>query len=145
MSNATDLAYLAGLIDGEGSFYLAAQHNGRFLRPSLAISMCDNEGLLWVHKTFPQFLFGLQRKKLTNGGKHVFRCVITKYDDLLNLLPKLLPFLKVKKEHAKILLDYINIYSQKRGGDGIYKLVDIRAWQFKERLSAINKHPITLL
>lgn len=102
--NGENLAYLAGLIDGEGHFkavpLFKASGRNRGL-PAIQIGMNDRAPLDWCGATFAG-------KVYTNGrsstGRKRYVWMLTRQEDLRYLLPLLLPHLKVKGPQAWALL-----------------------------------------
>lgn len=114
-----DLAYLAGLVDGEGCFSLK-----RHLRPKrdhfsfeLAVGMCSPE----VEKVAEHYGFGTvyYRQPQHEGWKGT--CVWKMSGGILrSLLPRLLPLLRFKREQAEIGLVFLRqhgFYRRGRSGD----------------------------
>ena len=112
------LAYLAGLIDGEGSITITVrvfkkkQYSWAGLAPTLRITNTDYH-LLSVAKEYIREIIGTDRKIKRNGNKREnrkqgFRILVNKRSDLEKLLKELLPYLILKKENARILLDYFD-------------------------------------
>jgi len=100
-----DLAYIAGLFDGEGSICIAkAKPRGGRKSPhyTLAINITNTnmEVLEWT-----QSLFGgsINRKEGVNKPCFSWYCSALKAE---HFLMSILPFLKIKKGRAKIALGY---------------------------------------
>ena len=93
----TEIAWLAGLLEGEGSFTIDSRAKKRYNNstspPSctLRVSMTDKDVIAKVAKMFKKDLFQATRK--TTGGKpeYIFSCQAR--PPLIYLLPRLLPHL----------------------------------------------------
>lgn len=99
-----DLAYLAGLLDGEGHFgtgpLFKAEGRNRGL-PALRITMTDRQAVEWCRRTFGGRLY---RNGRSARGRVVFGWTLTRQEDLRALLPMLMPHLKLKGAQAWALL-----------------------------------------
>jgi len=94
------LAYLAGLIDGEG--YLKIEKHGTI---RLIIGMCDRKTIYWIYKNFG----GNVKLQKTKKGKKFYVWRLNQGKDLFYLLLLLIPFLIHKKEKlTKALIQLIN-------------------------------------
>lgn len=103
------LAYLAGLIDGEGYIGITRNINWmehRYWSPNIGICMTDAISLLIISATFPEFRFSIKKKK--DDRKQVFRAEIHNTNDCYKILKLVQPFLFVKWEQAKIMLSYLS-------------------------------------
>lgn len=92
----TDLAYMAGYIDGEGCIRM-----GRYT-PRLGIQTCNPHPLRFIVKLFPQTQVHLQNR-LTNRNKPIYRL---EYNGInaINILNAILPYMIEKKDQAEKLI-----------------------------------------
>lgn len=98
MPTEIDYAYAAGFFDGDGCFYLG--RHGRKERVSL-ITVNTNEAVIkWLQSTFGG---SIQRPAKQQGHKQLFHHVMLK-NATLEAIPKLLPYLREKREEARLLL-----------------------------------------
>ena len=95
----TDIAYIAGLFDGEGSisasYGVVSKVN---VRVTVQIAMCDREPLDLVASVFGGCVKELKRK--TKTGKSVYQWVLNcrKAADFLEVIS---PYLRIKGERAR--------------------------------------------
>ena len=112
-AEATQVAYIAGLFDGEGSVDYAKRWEKRrvkkkaylFRRISCEIAMTDYTVLHWLHETLG---YGFLRpKKAPEGYKPQWRwrCV---YRDSYKFAKQMLPHARVKYEKLKQIVDHYN-------------------------------------
>ncbi len=108
--NKTTLNYLSGIFDGEGCICLSKSHenNRPRYRVELSISMNDRISL----EVFQKYFGG--NINIGNGKRHnriAHDCYVLKYSTqkTKEILTKLLPYLLIKKEQAKIALEFINV------------------------------------
>ena len=103
-----DLAYAAGLIDGEGSIQIVKHRDptcrqGYKLWLNVTVSMCDPEAVEWANNTFGGSLYTPKAK--TSSGRTIYRWSVTTRA-AANFLKSIRPFLKVKAEVADIAIAF---------------------------------------
>ena len=112
--NSHDAAYLAGLIDGEGSVFVQrvktrgskASRCGYHYRSGLSITMTDRKTIKWLVKTTGCGRV-LSRRPYKKNHRPSFRwCIWSR--QAASLLLILLPYLKLKKPHAENLIRFQN-------------------------------------
>ena len=92
------LAYIAGIIDGEGSvFYQTASK--KFI---VKVTMTDETVIRWLAKFGGKFNVYPRKGKL----KTAYSWIISRNKDVIYLLIKILPYLIVKKEIAEFAIIY---------------------------------------
>lgn len=100
MPSNIELAYIAGLLDGEGTFDKAGK--GIIFHPRVRMSSTDSETIIWLHDLFGGGLYPVKSQRLTHkpqlnwtlGGRPA-----------IDLLRSLLPYLRNKHRQAEILID----------------------------------------
>uniref|UniRef100_A0A6M3L7F3 Putative HNH homing endonuclease n=1 Tax=viral metagenome TaxID=1070528 RepID=A0A6M3L7F3_9ZZZZ len=92
-----DLAYAAGIIDGEGTIYITPQHG--YLILCVGVHMTTSEVPVWLRKTFGGGLskHGSQNKK----HKDSWRWGLTA-KSAIAFLEEVYPFLKLKKPQVEV-------------------------------------------
>src|ERR1017187_2054479 len=116
----TDFAYAAGLLDGEG--YIAAvasptKSRGRTISTKgkpyihcdsrISIAMTSKEPLDWMNQKFGGTVYG---KKQPGVWKDQWTWIAMGNDKKVVLLEGVVPFLKVKKQQAILLLEFVRMY-----------------------------------
>ena len=98
----TDLAYLAGIIDGEGTITIFVDKRGRDFR-TLCITNCNRDMLAWVETTFGGRVYEVKRVRdyWSRGYQWNVGPLVAE-----NILEACMPYLKIKQEHARIFLEY---------------------------------------
>ena len=114
----TDLAYIAGLFDGEGSFVIGkhfckTKHNGKrgwVWEFRMVIGMSDKDGLNFIKNKFNK-----KRIRVSHYDKNKRKMYyLTFYSgELRKILPSLIFYLKVKRKQAKLLLNVVNLITPK--------------------------------
>ena len=103
-----ELAYIAGLVDGEASIHITSRGRRRTVYPHVAIGMTHKGVIEWLASKLGQRAIYTVRRKRGNFKKtpkpmYYYR-VSGKRARLL--CEVLIPYLKVKIEHAKVLAEY---------------------------------------
>jgi hypothetical protein len=115
----TDLAYMAGIIDGEGSIgfyknYINTIHEWHY-NTRLSITNTDLALINWLQDTFSGKIYVIPPDKNHLGKKPVYRWHLNKKQEILNLLIDILPYLRLKKLQAELVIDYISNNLDGRG------------------------------
>jgi hypothetical protein len=115
-----DLAWLAGVIDGEGCFsiYGVTRKDANDPSPSAYLSITNSNRLLLDRCR--AILDELEIKYLYNDpknghqrGRRVMRIRVKNYSSLQKLIELLLPFLIGKADQAKVMLEFVSLAGQK--------------------------------
>lgn len=109
----TDLAYAAGIIDGEGcvSICRTGRSNGKYSYvPKVVVSMTDKEAIEWMAST----LGGNMSSTKLRSGKTIYSWHLYG-PKLLVVMPKLMPYLRVKKMQAELTIPIQKIRSRSIG------------------------------
>lgn len=106
----TDLAYLAGIIDGEGS--LAAHRNGNkkglWYTPRLSIYNTDLQLIEWCRDVLAELGAGshIGSHVREHGRRVQYVLTIQRLKALRVCLPHIIPFLKQKRFRGELLLEF---------------------------------------
>ena len=107
--SASDAAYLAGLIDGEGTITLTRKHKNENRQLAITIANTENELLDFCLNTIG---VGKITRKRTEKNHHTASFTYAIYNrQALSLIEQILPYLRsYKAKRAKIILnDYISL------------------------------------
>lgn len=139
-----DLAYMAGLFDGEGSWSIQVDiksYKGResvWFNPRMSLNMKNS---LTVQQPFLDLFGG---KIYTSGTRTgMAQWLLTKRDSLTFATTQLLPYLRLKKPIAERFLEALSHFpeSRKAHGNGV------RSWSLEASLKvaeiALNLNPAT--
>lgn len=103
----TEMAYLAGIVDGEGSIGIArhrvTKHNRTYFRPHLTISNTNEDLLEWLQARH-------FRGNLVMNTKHrpYFKIAWGGFS-VAEVLKALLPYLVIKRRHAELLIEFCKL------------------------------------
>lgn len=110
------LAYVAGIIDGEGYIGLIPSSSKQLKNPSYSpkvkVTNTNEEMVIFLYKTF-----GGHLDKLRFLNNPVFKPArMWTLSNKVNVKPfliSLIPYLKIKKKQAELVINYCNNYSYK--------------------------------
>jgi len=98
--------YLAGIIDGDGS--IGVQICTRTIRPIIIISNTDINFIKWISNKLSVKYYPIKETKGYNK-KVLYEVTIAGYSKVYQILKHCLPYLKIKRKHAEIVLKMIEI------------------------------------
>ncbi len=108
MLGDTEIAYAAGLFDGEGSISLVCQRRSRSHSPQVAVASNDHEVLAWLQKRWGGSIVTKQPRKTTHSVSYDWRLTDRR---ALTFLRVIRPFLVIERKIRRIdllLSDYID-------------------------------------
>lgn len=116
----TDLAYLAGFVDGEGCFYIgytytkSATTNRKYPNYHTILKISNNcvEVLEWINNTFGGRITTHNKKKKMEDRNFITYEVYMTGNLLTDLTEMLIPYLIVKKPQAEIMLRMRQTFSR---------------------------------
>jgi hypothetical protein len=136
-----DLAWLAGIIDGEGCFsiYSVSRKDADDPSPAACLTITNSNHLLL--QRCKEILGELQIKYLYNDpknghqqGRRVMRIRVKNYSSLQKLIEMILPFLVGKADQARVLLEFVSLAGQR----GKLNLQDRTI--LMNRIKELNRH-----
>lgn len=114
----TEAAYVAGLIDGEGSISLVRSHakrtRGRYVYPTIRIANTDEAMILWLQEHVP----GCSR--YVGGTEKPVWHLTWACQRGIDLLYETLPFLITKRARAHLVIETWETREQARADAGGY-------------------------
>lgn len=131
-----NLAYFAGLLDGEGCIrigkFLNSSEEVRY-RGQCQIAMTHPAPIRWLAKTFGG---GIYKHHPIGVSKPCYYWQANA-KDAAGLLQQALPFLKVKKEQAKLLIRFAETLTGP-GGQGINKPIPASLLDRRRRMAELS-------
>lgn len=120
-------AYMAGIMDGEGSFYIGnysgnRKNGDRHYQTVLSVSSTDIALIDWLHQTF-----GGMRREYTpnqmakNCRKKVYSWAASS-DRLLHICELILPYLTIKKRQCEIMIEMRKTYHDAHNQKGKWQV-----------------------
>lgn len=106
----TDLAYLAGIIDGEGTVVHGA---GVTRMTALRVAMTDKVVIDWLQSTFGGTIY---TKPKSPRGKAYYEWTLQGQDRLLDLIPQIIPYALCKRPQLERMIDLLTHLRTKPSG-----------------------------
>ena len=105
-------AYVAGIIDGEGTITLVKKHGNNLHSPEITVANTSLELLLWLQ----QRIGGLIKKKVRKMAQHrqAYTWVI-RDNRVLSLLQEIGSLLLIKRRHAELLMQRYKACTPRNG------------------------------
>ncbi len=138
MSPKSRFAYMAGLMDGEGSFSISITDEGKHFAVNIRLYNTNKKLIQWVIKNFggePSWREQNGNNLISSNSEYKEMCqwFLTGRRAMENFLLAVIPYLIGKKEQAKILLEYIRM-------DGVHN--PTKRKQLADKISFLNTgHP----
>lgn len=126
----TEKAYLAGLIDGEGTITLTRRNSGQLPQPQVSIANNNLELLIWVKKVIGSGSISTKKPK-SSSHNIAYAWQVATAGPCLRLLDEIRPYLVVKKQQADLLLTRYKAVTPRNGRytqtelDGKMQLVEV--------------------
>lgn len=104
-----ELAYFAGIIDGEGSIYIGnfssnKKTGAKYYQTNMEITNTSKDLIVWINKTFGGRMWEYTPKQTPkNSRKKVYRWILTG-DPLTYICKMIKPYIIAKKEQLNIML-----------------------------------------
>jgi hypothetical protein len=100
-------AYLAGFLDGDGSIYVRAKPNDSYrfgyqIAPTIAFFQSATS------KSFMDLCKQIQYGTIRLRKDGIYEFTISKQEDIRDLLSKVGPYLVLKREQAKLMIDILD-------------------------------------
>jgi hypothetical protein len=132
MVEENDLAYVAGFFDGEGMATIC-RWNGLY-RPYVRIYNNNRSVLEWIRRV----LGGGKVKRRSNGPRYFM--LDFNVGDMRRVLPRLLPFLRVKRGQVRLLLEFLEF---RRNGTSLChtdnSYYNCKCREFYEEMRLLNR------
>ena len=104
----TDLAYAAGIVDGEGCVYIYRNGNGHYSM-RLSVDMTDLIAIRWLRETFGGSTYTWQP---SGNNKRMFRWGVFGFN-AQEFLRLILPYMKTKKSQAEVAIEFQDLKQEK--------------------------------
>lgn len=139
--NTIDSAYFAGFLDAKARF---TAHIGRSKNRSydqieaLAIVYGNNRNVLSIlQHAFGGTISVQDRREV--GGKLVYRWQIKNKADIVSMLKQILPYMKIKKKQAVLLMRYCSSRLEKISEDDPFQPITEQEKKIVEKLIELNR------
>ena len=133
----TTYAYLAGLIDGEGTISIYLNHRGYYITQT-SITQVNEPLIRWLQETFGG---NVHNVKNNNPNKHQERWKWQITSTLMREhLPRTLPYLRLKRRHAEIAIEFLS--GRRRGGNPITDADLLTQEELYEEIRILNRRGV---
>ena len=118
-----EAAYMAGIMDGEGTFYIGnysgnRKNGDKHFQTLIAVATTDKSLMDWLHKTFGGGVRAYTPNQMAkNSRKQVFRWCATS-NRMLHICEIILPYLVIKGKQAQIMIDIRKTFDDKHNIKG---------------------------
>lgn len=111
--NEKQIIYLAGIMDGEGTFYIGQEkRNPKGFNSRILVVNTDSRLINWLHKTFGGLVY--ERTSAKNPHWKIKYEWITQKIQILPICEAILPYLICKKEQAEIMIQFRKTFDKKK-------------------------------
>jgi hypothetical protein len=144
------IAYLAGIIDGEGCIYIGYGKHGKYgsgyqWLSVMQVTNCEENLIIWLENTFG----GVKAKHSRWTSKKAFYRPIYQWNvtgKMLDyLLPLIHPYLVIKKKHCEIMMQY-RLTSKNLGSKRLPQEVHEKRFELLKQIRQLNSryhnHPL---
>jgi len=141
-----DVIYLAGYIDGDGSFYAGRVKQGKYgngwqFHIKLIVTSCDREPIAWMRETFGGNAERQARPAANRPHDRIVYQWVATGPLLDHVLPLICPFLKNKKRQCELFLEmrktFQNIGSKRLPQETVDRRTDLIS-QIRKINSSLN-------
>lgn len=133
MPNEIELAYMAGIVDGEGSIgivgsfakYRVASGEKKYQRYSVRVTVYNTkvELLEWIKQRFGGSWTPVSRKNYAHAPYYAWYVGHTKAAELANLL---MPYLVIKRKQAEIIVKFAETFSHRHARGTPKNILEMR-------------------
>jgi hypothetical protein len=142
MWNKEQLAYLSGIIDGEGTIYVSKRlHRGLDdYWPRIQIVNTNKPMMEYIHKTFGGLLYEKNRSKHSKKWRTQYEWVTNR--TLMDIiLPLVIPYLICKKPQAELMIQFRNTFQKNTKYRVSQETLNLRIGFFHQ-MQSLNKRGI---
>ncbi len=139
--NLADRAYLAGFLDAKARFDARiARYKNRSYDEIEALTVVygnDKNVLSMLQRSFGGTITVQDRREI--GGKSVYRWQVKNKADIVSMIKQVLPYLKIKRKQATLLMRYCSSRLEKVSEDNAFEPITDEERKIAKRLIAMNK------
>lgn len=140
------LAYIAGIMDGEGSIMLVKACHASFMKaqnrkypnyyPNIRVGMIEREALDFIVDTLN--IGKVVQEKSYQNKRPMFRYRLTNKPDVRKFLEIMTPYLMIKKEQAKLLMQYIDTFISCSAKNPVTEEIENNRHEYWTRMRELN-------
>jgi len=135
--SVADLAYLAGIIDGEAMVSLHCSKN--FAHPRVVITNTNRQLIEWL-----EYVLNRKAYKKPSSGKRrdCWAVAICDFKNVKALLRSILPYLRAKRKQAELVLEYCQYRELKLKKPGSKGFLDKYEQEIVRNIRVLNRRGI---
>jgi hypothetical protein len=127
----TTKAYIAGIIDGEGTISIHRRQNKRV--PVLSVTNTDYKIINYLYEVMGTGTISIRKPRKDNHKTGY--CIKWIYDNAINLVKEVYPYLIIKKDQADYILQWKDVVKR----NGKYNAVELMLReQLVESIQSLN-------
>lgn len=106
----TEVAYFAGLLDGEG--YISVAKRGRHFAPIVNITNTNLDLLYWVQDRFGGEIYPVSDGRNFPNAKDCYRIMWNGHGEIATVIAAVMPYLVAKKAQAHLIAEFLSLPSR---------------------------------
>ncbi len=123
--SATEKAYIAGFLDGDGSIYVRAKPNSTYrygfqIAPYVVFFQSAKD-----HKNFEQVYSLINCGKIRERKDGIIEYIINKIDNIKNFLVSVKPYVRLKKEQLELMIEILRVKENVKNSDDFSQLLKL--------------------
>ena len=139
-----DKAYLAGLIDGDGSIILSYyQANYSYASKGIHSQISCAISARSANREYVIEVMKMMGGRITSPGENYYEVIISRQADILQFAEALLPYFRLKKKQEKIMIEFIkdrfNVLKYRRNAP-----YSVKSFELVEKMKKINTTPMCM-
>lgn len=138
-------AYIAGLLDTDGSFSIKKETRKGTINPvygpAILLSMIDSKAIQYIRNNCEYGVIMMVKSQAATQG-FCYRFGIYSRQDAISFIKKCLPYLTIKKNAATILLEFCENYKSYAGPKGVPEKELMLREELHQKLVACNKYGV---
>lgn len=135
MLTKEEAAYLAGILDADGSIGRLRKRNGFRLVPSISVTKTDRSIIDWIQTRFPKSKV-YARNPIGSQRKRYWIVKLTERETVKQVLSLVMPYLVLKRTHAALVMQMLNARAGKGIGDHYTDAELVLGRQYHELVAA---------
>jgi hypothetical protein len=137
-----DKAYLAGLIDGDGSIILSfhqySHSKGKGIHSQISCAISARS----ANREYTKEVMRMMGGKITEPEKNFYEVIISRQADILQFVEALFPYFRLKKKQAELMIEFcrdrLKVLKYRRNAP-----YTIKSFELVKKMKEINNTPMS--
>lgn len=140
----TQAAYMAGIMDGEGTFYIGnysgnRKNGDKHFQTLIAVASTDKSLIDWLFEIFGGGIRKYTPKQMSkNARKEVYRWCATS-NRMLHICQIILPYLVIKKRQSEIMIEIRSTFNEEQNIKGRQHTQNLPKGTLEKRQQLMNE------